>query len=311
MALNNEFYNLTQDFQGALFQGGMALLPNGAPGVPTNPLFQLRRGNAESPAWFLVQAEEFDPEPLSIERIRTRAVWSSERIVVALLDLMVSEKWLDRNGDDYPLTVEGHAVIQGMIERRQAILSPLITYLGKDEVEPVERFMRRVLDASLTSSEPPGKWSLAHSRRRAPDDDAPTVFKLFQYCADFNAYRDDAHMAAFQPLGVDAFAWEAFSHVWRGTATTAQAIFNELPHLGYSRGEYNEGLRQICEHGWVKTDDGEHYQITAEGRKIREEAERLTDEYFYGAWSCFTDAEVEAFHHRLTNLKMKLEGIGK
>src|SRR5262249_27689452 len=132
MALNSDFYDLTQDFQGALFQGGMALLPQSAPAPASspNPMFQLRRGYAESPAWFLVQAEEFDPEPLSVERIRRRAVWSSERIVAALLDLMVSEKWLDRVGDEYPLTSEGRAAIQAIIERRQTILSPLITYLS-------------------------------------------------------------------------------------------------------------------------------------------------------------------------------------
>src|SRR5262249_17539374 len=107
MLLNGDFYELTQDFQGALFRGGMALLPDGAPPIPSSPVFQLRRGYAESPAWFLVQAEEFDPEPLSIGRIRARAVWSSERIVAALLDLMVSESWLDRVGNEYPLTEEG------------------------------------------------------------------------------------------------------------------------------------------------------------------------------------------------------------
>src|SRR5689334_1828837 len=93
--LNSDFYELTQDFQAALFQGGMALQTDNFPPAATNPLLQLRRGYAESPAWFLVQAEEFDPEPLSVKNIRVRAVWSSERIVNAILDLMASEQWLD------------------------------------------------------------------------------------------------------------------------------------------------------------------------------------------------------------------------
>jgi DNA-binding MarR family transcriptional regulator len=311
MLLNSDFYELTQDFQGALFQGGMALLENGAPPVSTNAVLQLRRGYAESPAWFLVLAQEFDPEPLSVERIRVRAVWSSERIVAALLDLMASEKWLDRVGAEYHLTDDGRAVIQGLTERRHTILAPLITHLAADEVEPLERLMRRVLDASSEHPSPPGTWSLAHSRNRMPNDDAPTVHKLFQYCADFNAYRDDSHMAAFQPLGVEAYAWEAFSHIWRGTANTAQAIFDILPHRGYSRTEFAEGLRHIAERAWIKTDDGEMYQMTDEGRKIRQEVERLTNEYFFGAWSCLSESEIEEVHQRMSDLKVKLEGMGK
>ena len=108
--LNYEFYELTQEFQGAIFQVGMALQSEPLP-PSDNVLLQLRRGYAESPAWFLVQAQEFDPEPLSVSRLRTRAVWSSERIVSAILDLMASEKWLDRLGDDYYLTQDGRLMI--------------------------------------------------------------------------------------------------------------------------------------------------------------------------------------------------------
>src|SRR5829696_7632375 len=100
MQLNSDFYDLTQAFQGALFQGGMALQPEDKMPLFTNPVLQLRRGYAESPAWLMVQAQEFDSEPLSVERLRKRAVWSSERIISGLLDLMASEKWFDRIGDD-------------------------------------------------------------------------------------------------------------------------------------------------------------------------------------------------------------------
>jgi hypothetical protein len=310
MLLNSEFYDLTQAFQGALFQGGMALLPDGLP-PPSNVLLQVRAGYAESPGWVMVQAKEFDPEPLSVERFRVRAVWSSKRIVAALLDLMASEKWFDRVGDDYHLTEDGRTVLQSMVERRQMLLTPLITHLSADEVEPLEQLMRRILDASLSTAEPPGKWSLIHSRKRAPDDNAPTVFKLFQYCADINACRDEAHMAAFQPLGVEAYVWEAFSHIWNGTANTAQAIYDALAYRGYSKTEFADGLQKLAARGWVSSDDDLHYQITIVGQKVRHEAEHLTDEYFFHPWICLSNSEIEELHSRLSELKTKLEGLGK
>jgi hypothetical protein len=118
-------------------------------------------------------------------------------------------------------------------------------------------------------------------------------------------------MAAFQPLGVEAYAWEAISHIWRGTANTAQSIFDALPYRGYSRTEFSDGLRKIAERGWIKTEDGDSYQMTEEGQKIRADVERLTDEYFFGAWSCFTESEIEELYQRMSSLKAKLEGIGK
>ena len=308
MLLNSDFYDLTQAFQGALFQAGIALQPTGLPPA-SNPLLQLRRGYAESPAWFMVQAQEFEPEPLSVECIRIRAVWSSQGIVRALLDLMASERWFDRIGEDYHLTDEGRTIIHSITERRQLILTPLIAYLGAESVEPLEALMRRALDASLAQAEPPNTWSLAHSRRRAPGDDAPTVFKLFHYCADLNAYRDDAHMTAFQPLGVEAYAWEAFGSIWCDLAHTAQGLFEALPHRGYSRTEYHEGLRDLAQRGWIGTDDGESYVITDEGRTVREAAERLTDQYFYAPWQCLMDSGVETLHSLLTNTKTMLEGV--
>ncbi|MBZ0287121.1 MAG: hypothetical protein K8I30_05860 [Anaerolineae bacterium] len=310
MLLNSDFYDLTQNFQGALFQGGLALQPGGPP-PPQTGLIQLRRGYAESPAWMLIQAQEFDPEPLTVENVRVRAVWSSARIIRAILDLMASEQWLDRVGEVYHLTEQGQAVLRSVIERRALILTPLVTYLSADEAKPIERLLRRIVDASLSHTAPPNTWSLAHSRKRTPSDNAPTVLKLFQYCADLNAYRDDSHMAAFQPLGVEAHAWEAFSHVWSGTAYTAGAIYELLPYRGYSRAEYEAGLRDIAGRGWLQTNESAIFTVTDEGRKVRDEAERLTDQYFYDAWSCLTGAEIEELHQRMSDLKAKLESIGK
>lgn len=118
-------------------------------------------------------------------------------------------------------------------------------------------------------------------------------------------------MTAFQPLDVEAYAWEAFTLVWKEKAFTARAIADLLPHRGYSWSEYLTGLRDLVGHGWVETNESEIYTLTPDGRKIREEAERLTDQYFFGAWSCLTESEIEELHQRMSALKTKLEGMGK
>jgi hypothetical protein len=92
--LDSEFYNLTQELGGALF-GAMRAAQSRAgqtAGPVGGPLLQIQRGYAESPGWFLIQATEFDPEPLTIAGLRVRDIYASERMVAALLDLMAAEQ---------------------------------------------------------------------------------------------------------------------------------------------------------------------------------------------------------------------------
>ena len=108
--LNAAFYDHTQSlWQGyaVAMRDARARLPEPPP--PRHPLLQLRAGLAESPGWFLVQAAEFDPEPLTVAALRVRDIYASERIVQALLELMAGEQWFDRQGEVYTLTEHGRA----------------------------------------------------------------------------------------------------------------------------------------------------------------------------------------------------------
>lgn len=309
--LNSQTYDLTQELQGLLFKAGVALQPDSKapPPISNSPLMSVQRGYAESAGWVLAQAQEFDPEPLSVERFRVRAVWSSERIVQAFLDLMTAEKWFDRIKDDYHLTEDGHALIQAVQDRSSRILAQLTDHLSENEVAPLENLMRRVLDSALVSATPPGKWSLQHSRRRAPAEHSSTIMKLFHHGSDFNAYRDDSHMAAFQPLDIEAYAWESFSLVCSGTADTAKGVFEQLAYRGYSISEYADGLQDVAQRGWLSMNADAQYAVTDEGRTVRQEVEQLTDQYFYAAWNVLSDTESEEMVKRMRALKEVLSGI--
>src|SRR5688500_11763657 len=128
--LDVEFYNLLMEAFDALYSAGSTLhARSGAPPEQQPAILQLRAGRAESPGWFLTQAAEFDPEPLTVAKLRVRDIYASERIVQALLELMASEEWLDRSADDtYCLTAKGRVVLQRRIQRQReltAALAPL------------------------------------------------------------------------------------------------------------------------------------------------------------------------------------------
>jgi hypothetical protein len=304
--LNADFYDLTQNTQGAIFQGAYAVKNRSlsdqqqAEQPAPHPLLQLRQGRAESPGWMLVQIAEFDPEPLTVAKFRTRAVYASEHITRAILELMASEKWLDRIGDEYYATETGREIMAQRAERRDGLLENFQPIPAAD-IERIEALMRQIVDAGLEKGDPPGTWCLAHSRNRAPADDAPPLVKIFQYCADFNALRDDAHMAAYRPHGVAGHTWEAFSLVGDGLARTADDLFDQLAYRGYSRQEWADSLGELVRRGWVETANGKHSMIE-EGQTIRDKAEGLTDAYFFASWSSLNQQEIEELHHLLVRL---------
>lgn len=305
---NAALYDMTQNLQGQLFQTALSLAP--APTTPStpSPLMQFHRGLAESPAWLMVQAVEFDPEPLSVERLRVRAIWSSERIIAALLELMASEKWLARVGEDYHLLPEGQRIKTEMGERMNRLLAPLDMAVQTTDVQRLESLMARLIDQALRSETPPGVWCLQHSRRRAPAESSHALRKIFQYCADLNAFRDDSHMAAWRPYGVSGAAWEAFNFVVNGLAQDADGLFDQLAYRGYSREDYAAALQTLVARGWLIEEDG-YTRVTDEGRAVYEQVETLTDRYFYAPWFQLSDAACEELHQLFESLNAELKAL--
>lgn len=306
MRLDASFYDLTQDAYGAAVEAILTHMPALSDPADQPPvLSQLRRGKAESPSWYLVQAQEFDPEPLTVENIRVRDIYASERLVAALLELMASEDWLDRDDfDRYSLTENGKAVFQRRQDRLQSAIRKT-SLLDEHKIARLTSLVRCILDASQSSETPPGVWCLSHSRNRAPGSNAPALAHLIQFFDDINAFRDDCHMAAWQPLNVDGYVWEAFTLVQRADAHTAEEIFLQLSHRGYTRREYQHALDLAVHRGWIENETGKqgHYRITQGGQVLWQQVEAMTDQYFYAPWSCLAEGEADELQSLLLEIK--------
>jgi hypothetical protein len=305
--LDAQFYDLLMVTFDALYAAGSAAQPV-APAEAQPTLLQLRAGLAESPGWFLIQAAEFDPEPLTVANLRVRDVYASDRIVEALLELMASEGWLARSAQTttYALTPAGRALVERRIQRQRALVEHL-TPLPEGDLALLASMLGRLIDASMAAPTPPGVWCLAHSRRRAPAMDAPALVRIAQYFSDFNAFRDDAHMAAWQPHIVDGYIWEAFAYVYAGQAHMATTLFEQLSYRGYSTAEYAAALELLTRRGWLEPAPAAGaYCVTADGNAVRKEVERLTDNYFYAPWECLAEAEIAELGDILMRLTTQL-----
>jgi DNA-binding MarR family transcriptional regulator len=311
MKLDAELYDLTRSLGAALFAATAPIRRgSGDPPKPLQPqLFNVQPGRAESPGWFLVQAAEFEPEPLTGAKLRVRDVYASPSMVRALLELMAAANWLDRRGEDYHLTEEGRALYrerQRIAKKWCARLDPLLTI----DAAKLSALFGRVTSAALGSEDPPGHWCLYHSRNRAPGNSAPISLQLLQLVANLNAFRDDAHMAAWRPLGVRGFVWEAFTFVVAGQAVDAEGLFSALSYRGYAREHYGEALQDLAERGWLSPEMAASYAVTDQGRSIHKASEQLTDQYFYAPWrSALSESEIAAVPEQLARLNMALEKL--
>lgn len=306
MEKNADLYNLTQTTQGTVWQAAFKQYQanmseeerSHQPALPA--LFQIRGGYAESPAWMMVQAAEFVPEPLSVERFRKRAVYSAPNLTLALLELLASEKWLDRKGNDYYLTDEGHKIVERLTNRR---ITPFVGFapLPHAELQQFIDLCQRVIDACLTTPEPPSTWCIAHSRNRAPQGDVPLMAQYIQFASDFNAFRDDAHMAAYGSHDVEGHVWEGFMYIATEQAQNAADLYQHLAYRGFYTEDWQSALDNLCGRGWLSLSNG-NYAITDAGQTVRKDVEQKTDAYFFASWDVLTDAEFD----ELTSLMQKL-----
>ncbi len=223
---------------------------------------------------------------------------------------MASEKWLEpvKEGE-FILAPAGRAIQDDLAQRRKEALSKVEPPMETAELNRLETILNRIIIASLACDNPPGCWCLAHSRNRAPAEDALPLEKILQYTSDFNAFRDDAHMAAWKPFNITGYEWEAFSFIWSGQAQTAEEIDRQLFYRGYSLSEYEAALQDLIERGWLEeqTDKPDHYKLTADGTNIRETAETQTDTYFYTPWSALQPSEVQELHQLILKLQNSLQ----
>lgn len=310
MRHNAETYNMLMNVMGAYFQAmGVVRSQLKEPAPTPPPLLTIRGGYAESPAWYMVQAAEFDPEPLTVANLRVRDIYASEKLAAALLELLASEKWLARRGESYTLTAGGQEIVKTLRQRPEKFLADL-TPLPEDQIGRLESLLRRIIDGSLAAPTPPGAWCLVHSRNRAPADTASPLIKIFHYLSDFNAFRDDAHMAAFMPHEPEGYVWEAFTLIVGGLADSAATLFEQLAYRGYAEEDFVHALAHLTAKGWLANPDSNNtYSVTAAGNKIKDTVETLTDRYFYAPWAGLTAAEQTELIELLEQLQTALQNI--
>lgn len=201
----------------------------------------------------------------------------------------------------YYLTEQGkQGVVAFFTNARQALNA--ITPLPEPDIARLADLLNRIVTSTQAAPEPSEKFNLLLSRAIAPRSDEPTMAQIDQLITDLNAYRDDAHLAAWRSLDIPGQAWEALTFVWRGDANTGAALAESLPNRGYHEAAYEAVLQELVTRGWLVKENGA-FQITPAGQKLRDDAEEITERNFLIGWSALSADEAVELKNLLSQFR--------
>jgi hypothetical protein len=250
---------------------------------------------------------ELGVEYLSSNEFRRRDPYSNPAGWLASFLRLSADGWVEPlNQHRYLVTEHGRQVVRTLTGFGDAYLGTRST-LPQADLSRVLALLRAVVTANQQAPEPPAKWATLR-RFRATDSTTPLLGQIRDELMALYAYRDDAHLAAWSPLGVSGPAWNALATLEQGAESAAE-IAERQAFRGYGAEAYEQFLGEVLFRGWCERTSSDRYRVTASGRATLAHVEALTDAYFYAPWACLDSSEAREVQDVLTRLVAALRAV--
>jgi len=266
-----------------------------------------REYGLDGPSWgILLAALTFEPETTSTARLQVRTPYTAAALYQARLEALTEKGHLIEVGSgEYCLTGVARRMLLRAIEEMRDRMAQADPLPPADSAR-LAGLLGRLARAALETPPPPEPWSIRLSWKLMPPETPPLPYAE-QAISCLNAYRDDAHLAAWRPSGLSATALEALTLLWRGQADSLETLSSRLAYRGHPPVVYAEALAELRSHGWLEGPD-EAPRLTAAGCAFREQVEADTDRYFFAPWSSLGNSEQEEMGRLLSRLRDGLQG---
>lgn len=228
----------------------------------------------------LTLATAIAPEPITPERIAVRDPYTNPEKQAGIIKGLQEAGYLDENGT---ATDKAQTAINDLYAIQRAHLAT-VNPLDETQTARMIDIQQQIVD-NLVADTALDKPSAHDSLKRQKVDDMPQLERFLVNYSLFSALRDDAHHAAWKSLYIDGTAWEIFSFIWQGDATSYSDIpYNRMEFRAHSDEDCEKAMQRLIDKGWLeKADEGDAYKITEKGQQVRDDAEARTDSLFYGA----------------------------
>lgn len=262
-----------------------------------------------APGWFTWAIEPgfFNCQPFTLAEFRRCYPYRSLAVNAARFAPALQSGYLVADG---PGRLRATAAGDDLARQLAQALSGSIAHLQPLPAAALDRlagYLGRLADASLSAPAPPAPVIAAGKRalyRRFGMDEA--LAGIPARIGELQGYRDDAYITAWIAHQVEGHTWEAFDTIGLNDALTLADLHAKLERRGVAREVYAEDVQELIRRGWVAEDTGA-YRATAEGRRIRAEVEALTDRYFFAAWACLSDSELDELASLASHVRDGLE----
>lgn len=245
----------------------------------------------------------FPNEAITFEKYRCIFPYDSEQAFHEPLSIAAQEGYLTFDGNAYRATEKGEEANRKGMQVLTDAVAPLQP-MPQVELKRLVDYLIRLCESTTAAPEPPSHFCQIHYKnyKRTFPNDAPLTRWFLHYYKELDFYRTDAHVVAWQIHNIEGNRWEAFTVVWSGEADTLDKFFEEYSDRGFTREEYAQAFQELVSRGWIEENEGK-YRVTQEGKRIREEAEALTDQYFFAPWSCLNESELDELSSLASQLR--------
>ena len=249
----------------------------------------------------LLAVKSLEPEDTTPAHLIVRSPYTAVEYYQNRLDIAARDGFLVvADEGKYRLSEYGRTTLDqliGLVRSKIAEVDPL----PQPNSILLAELLDRVIQASLTTPPPPDNWSIKLSCKLMPSPQ-PALPYIEQEFTALAAYRDDAHLAAWQMSGLSATALETLTLFWRGEVDSLESLCKHQERRGHSCHVYQDSLDELRRLGYLQGPDQAPW-LSGAGRVFRNKVEDDTNRYFFAPWVCLSDKGRKALVDLLTDLK--------
>jgi DNA-binding MarR family transcriptional regulator len=250
----------------------------------------------------LFLAYNLTPEPISADLFQLRNPYANPGSVQEILEDAAAADYLEKAGEgEFRPTQKGSSAIETVHKAFYSHVNQ-VNQFPAEQLKELCSLMAKLVDSISQTDLGGRKICFDASYGGHIQADHGTLARVDQHLDDLNAFRDDAHIAAWKSAEVDGHTWEVLTFIWNSDATTAEKLAERLPYRQYTTDNYQTTLEDLVKRGWIEIGNDGHV-VTAKGKKIRDDAEDGTNKNYFGAWKVLSDDELEKLGELLTALK--------
>lgn len=215
--------------------------------------------------------------------------------------------WIEPMSDgSFQVTEKAREAVRHVLQAGDAQLMDFRS-ISEADLRRLVILLKQIVAESKVMPEPPEKWAIL-KRFHVADEHDPMMVKIREYLMDLFAYRDDSHLSASRPhFNQAGIVWLVLGALWNQDAVTAKQMAEKMTFRGYEVSDYEVALQAAVEIGWAEVDNRpDTFRLSQEGKELREQAEQLTNGYFYTPWSVLIQGEIDELSDLLTKLRDEL-----